>query len=281
MTEILWRVSASGAVFLLVALGEIVSPRRVLTHGRLRRWPVNLGLVGVNNLVVWLLVPLGAAALAERTREAGLGLLVQTGWPLWLQWVAAVVALDFLLWLQHLISHAVPLFWRVHMVHHADMDIDLTTGLRFHPIEIVLSAFFKLSSVFVLGPPAGAVILFEILLNGGSTFNHGNLKLPRKLDKALRAVLVTPDMHRLHHSVLIRETNSNFGFFLSWWDRVFGTYRSMSRNPQDRMAIGLSHIRDDSPRHLLKVLLMPFNRSWGSYSLDAIGRMPPRTEDPE
>lgn len=248
-------------VFALVALWELLAPRRALTVSKPRRWASNLGLVVLNTVVLRLLFPLAAVGMAAFSAANGWGLLNHFQVPLWLAVPLAVMAMDLVIWLQHVMVHAVPLLWRLHRVHHADPDYDLTTGARFHPVEIVLSMLIKVATIAVLGPSVLAVLIFEVLLNAAAMFNHGNIRLPAGVDRVLRWVIVTPDMHRVHHSVEQDETNSNFGFNLPWWDRLFGTYRKQPRAGQLGMTIGLHGHTD--PREVARLdgmLLMPFRR---------------------
>lgn len=208
-----------------MALWEILSPRRKLTVTKSPRWMSNLGLVALNTIAMRLLVPITAVAAAMFAESRGWGLFYLVDWPFWLELVLAILVFDLAIYLQHVMFHAVPVLWRLHMVHHADLDFDVSTGLRFHTLEIALSALIKLAVVVVLGPPALGVILFEVLLNATSMFNHSNIAIPLWLDRILRWFVVTPDMHRVHHSVIRHETNSNFGFNLPWWDFLLGTYR--------------------------------------------------------
>ncbi|MDD2845053.1 MAG: sterol desaturase family protein [Rhodoferax sp.] len=248
-------------VFALVALWELLAPRRALTVSKPRRWTSNLGLVVLNTVLLRLLFPLAAVGMAAFSAANGWGLLNHFQVPLWLAVPLAVMAMDLVIWLQHVMVHAVPLLWRLHRVHHADPDYDLTTGARFHPVEIVLSMLIKVATIAVLGPSVLAVLIFEVLLNAAAMFNHGNIRLPAGVDRVLRWVIVTPDMHRVHHSVEQDETNSNFGFNLPWWDRLFGTYREQPRAGQLGMTIGLHGHTD--PREVARLdgmLLMPFRR---------------------
>ncbi len=238
------RLAAFLTVFLGVALAEWRCPRRALSIPRARRWLNNLGLVVLDGLVLRLLFPAAAAGAAAFAAGHGWGLMNHFGTPLALALPLTIVAMDLVIYLQHVLFHAVPALWRLHRVHHADLDYDLTTGARFHPIEIVLSMLVKFATIFVLGPPVVAVIGFEIVLNATAMFNHGNLRLPAAFDRRLRWILVTPDMHRVHHSVEIDETNSNFGFNLPWWDRLFGTYRDQPRRGHEGMTIGIETCRD-------------------------------------
>lgn len=257
-----------------VALWEIISPRRQLSDSKSRRWFNNLGIIFLDNLVLRLLLPGMVIAVAVATEQSNWGLLNYFHLPTFMAIIIGVLALDLIIYLQHLMFHAVPLFWRLHMVHHTDLDIDVSTGLRFHPLEILVSVGIKLAAVAALGPPVMAVLIFEVLLNGTSLFNHGNIRMTEKMDRFLRRFLVTPDMHRVHHSVIIRETNSNFGFNLSWWDRLFGTYRPQPAAGHEKMTIGLSTYRNGDELTLPMLLKLPFSGNPGRYSLDYIGREP-------
>ncbi|WP_305724289.1 sterol desaturase family protein, partial [Hydrogenophaga sp.] len=219
-------------VFALVALWELAAPRRDLKLSRKQRWTANLGVVLLNTVIVRVAFPAAAVGMAALSVDKGWGLLNNFDVPFWLAVPLAVVAMDFVIWLQHVMVHAVPALWRLHRVHHADLDYDLTTGARFHPIEIVLSMGIKFATIALLGAPVLAVVVFEVLLSACAMFNHGNIRLPERVDRVLRWFLVTPDMHRVHHSVEDDESNSNFGFNLTWWDRLFGTYREQPRAGQ-------------------------------------------------
>ncbi len=245
-------------IFVAVAFWEFLAPRRVLTTSKKMRWIGNLGITFLNPLVLHLLFPILAVGMALKAHGSGWGLLNIFEPPYWVAVVIGVAMLDFIIYLQHAMFHAIPLLWRLHMVHHADLDYDVTTGLRFHPIEIVLSMTIKLSAVALLGPPVMAVLVFEVLLNATAMFNHGNICLPLKLDRVLRLIIVTPDMHRVHHSVIIRETNSNFGFNLPWWDRLFGTYQDQPARGHTNMTIGLAQFRDSKKLSLPWLLVLPF-----------------------
>jgi sterol desaturase/sphingolipid hydroxylase (fatty acid hydroxylase superfamily) len=258
LSESVVRLGAFAGVLLLLALGEWIAPRRRLTVGRPLRWASNLGLVALNTLAVRFLLPLGAVGVALIAEERGWGLFNNWGVPGWLALVASVLALDLVTYLQHVLFHAVPLLWRLHLVHHADLDFDVTTGVRFHTAEILLSMGIKAGATVLLGAPALAVLSFEVLLNATSIFNHANLRLPFWLDRVLRLVVVTPDMHRVHHSVVTRETNSNFGFNLPWWDFLFATYRAQPAAGHERMAIGLEQFRDERVDRLHWMLALPF-----------------------
>lgn len=256
-------------VFALVALLELASPRRVLLLARRQRWTANLGIVLINTVVVRLVFPTAAVGMAVIGAERGWGLLNNFAMPFWLAVALAVVAMDFVIWLQHVMVHAVPAFWRLHRVHHADVDYDLTTGARFHPIEIILSMGIKFATITLLGAPVLAVVIFEVLLSACAMFNHGNFRLPAALDRVLRWLLVTPDMHRVHHSVEDDESNSNFGFNLSWWDHLFGTYREQPRAGQLGMTIGIhSHSDPREVARLPGMLSLPFKGQITDYAIN-------------
>src|SRR3990172_11760371 len=226
------RLSAFFGAFVLMAIWEAVAPRRARLLPRRVRWFHNLALVVLNSLILRLLFPLAAVGFAVLTAERGWGLLNAFEVPFWAAFALSVIALDYAIYLQHVMFHPLPLLWRLHRVHHADADIDVTTGARFHPIEILLSMLINFSAIAVLGAPAAAVLVFEVLLNGTAMFNHAHLRLPEAGGRFLRWMLVTPEMHRIHHSMEPVETNSNFGFNLPWWDRLCGTYRERARLPQ-------------------------------------------------
>jgi sterol desaturase/sphingolipid hydroxylase (fatty acid hydroxylase superfamily) len=256
-------------IFALMAIWEARAPRRTRTLTRLQRWTSNLGLVVLNTVVLRILFPAAAVGMAVFTSAQGWGLLNAIDIPGWLAVLLAVVVLDFVVWVQHVLFHAVPALWRLHRVHHADLDYDLTTGARFHPIEIVLSMLIKFAAIAALGPPVAAVILFEVILNGMAMFNHANARLPLGVDRVLRWFVVTPDMHRVHHSIEDDETNSNFGFNLSWWDRLLGTYRDQPRAGHERMTIGIRDHRD--PRRVDRLdgmLVLPFIGQVTDYAIN-------------
>lgn len=232
-------------IFALMALWEMLAPRRRLLRSKGVRWGNNIGLVVFNTVILRLLFPTAAVGMALFAQEQGLGVFNYVEVPPWLAVVASVITLDFFIWLQHVMVHAVPLLWRLHRVHHADLDYDVTTGARFHPLEIILSMLIKFAVILLLGPPLVAVVMFEILLNATSMFNHGNVRIPVGIDRVLRWLVVTPDMHRVHHSTEDDETNSNFGFNLPWWDRMFGTYRAQPRAGHEGMTIGIRSFRED------------------------------------
>jgi sterol desaturase/sphingolipid hydroxylase (fatty acid hydroxylase superfamily) len=261
------RLSAFITVFTAMALGEAVAPRRSRSYSRLRRWPSNLAIVALNTAFVRILLPATAVSLALAGERRGWGLLNNLPVPAWMAVVASVVLLDVAIYLQHVMFHAVPALWRVHRMHHADLDFDVTTGARFHPIEIVLSMLIKFGVVVALGAPALGVLVFEVLLNATSMFNHGNVRLPVELDRRLRRLLVTPDMHRVHHSIVVNETNSNFGFNLPWWDRLLGTYRDQPAAGHQGMTIGIEQFRAARELWLDRMLLQPFRGPAGAYAI--------------
>jgi sterol desaturase/sphingolipid hydroxylase (fatty acid hydroxylase superfamily) len=270
-SESVVRIGCFGGILAAMALWELLAPRRRLTMGRPIRWASNLGLVAVDTVAVRLLIPLGAVGVAMQAQARGWGLFHNMDLPEWLAVVLAVVALDGVIYFQHLLFHAVPVLWRLHMVHHADLDFDVTTGVRFHPLEILLSLGIKATAVVLLGAPALAVLLFEVILNATSLFGHGNVRLPAWLDRLLRLVVVTPEMHRVHHSVRARETNSNFGFNLPWWDYLFGTYRAQPADGHEGMTIGLEQFRDERVERLHWMLLLPLVGGTGDYALNRGG----------
>jgi sterol desaturase/sphingolipid hydroxylase (fatty acid hydroxylase superfamily) len=267
-TEIATRLGFFFGIFVLVAVCEILAPRRPLTTSKASRWFANLVIIGLNPLSVRLVFPVLPVAMALLATERQWGLLNNFDLPYWLKMAGGVIALDLSIYLQHVLHHAVPALWRLHMVHHADLDYDLTTGLRFHPMEIVVSMVIKLATVTALGPPALAVLIFEVALNATSMFNHSNIHIPVGFDRLLRLFVVTPDMHRVHHSVIIRETNSNYGFNLPWWDRLLGTYKAQPDKGHEGMTIGLSQFRDPKRLSLPWLLILPFVRDCGGVPIN-------------
>lgn len=251
------RLGAFAGIFAAMALWEAVAPARPLANARRLRWTNNLGLVALNTLLVRLAFPTAAVGVALAAEARGWGLLNVLDAPAWLAVPLTVGVMDFAIWGQHVVFHRVPLLWRLHRMHHADLDYDVTTGARFHPVEILLSMLLKLALVVALGAPAVAVLIFEVLLNATAMFNHGNVRLPARIDAVLRRLVVTPDMHRVHHSVVARETHSNFGFNLPWWDRLFGTYRAQPEAGHDGMTIGLPQFRDPRDLWLDRLLVQP------------------------
>jgi sterol desaturase/sphingolipid hydroxylase (fatty acid hydroxylase superfamily) len=272
--EVVIRLGFFFGIFALMAIWEVLAPRRSLTTSKTVRWFSNLGITFLNPVVVRLVSPIMPVSMALLAQKSGWGLLNNFVLPYWLEVVVAVIVLDLVIYLQHVMFHTVPVLWRLHMMHHADLDFDVTTGLRFHPIEMILSMGIKLSVVVLIGPPAVAVLIFEVLLNATSMFNHGNIRLPSSVDRVLRFFVVTPDMHRVHHSVVIRETNSNFGFNLPWWDRLLGTYRDQPASGHEGMTIGLSQFRDAKRLTLPWMLALPFIGKPGEYAINRRGREP-------
>jgi sterol desaturase/sphingolipid hydroxylase (fatty acid hydroxylase superfamily) len=263
------RLSIFGGVLVAMIVWELLAPRRTLTTSRPLRWLSNLGLVFLNSLMLRLVAPLGLVGVALLAESRGWGLFRYLALPGWLSVVASVVLFDLAIYLQHVMLHAIPLLWRLHLVHHADLDFDVTTGLRFHTLEILLSFGIKAAVILLLGPLAVAVVAFEVLLNATSMFNHGNVRMPAWLDRLLRWFVVTPEMHRVHHSVIVQETNSNFGFNLPWWDFLLGTYRAQPAEGHTGMTIGLSLLRDERRSGRLHwMLLLPFISPSGDYPIN-------------
>lgn len=262
--EGLIRLSVFGGVLVFMMILETVFPRKTRTQNRFLHIATNLGIVVLYTVlmrVIFIFISVGAAVgVAVLATKNGWGLLNIVDLPIWLHILISVILLDLAVYWQHVASHKIPMIWAFHKMHHADRDIDATTGIRFHPIEIVLSMAYKMLIVLLLGPQIVGVILFEVILNGSAMFNHANFRLPLWLDKVLRLLFVTPDMHRVHHSIIARETNSNYGFNLSIWDRVFGSYIDQPKEGHDNMTIGLPEYQTDKPSHLLWCLILPFKK---------------------
>ena len=261
------RLGVFVVVFTAMALWEAAAPRRTRSHSRFQRWPSNLAIVALNTALLRLLLPVTSVSLALVGESRGWGILGSLSAPRHAKIVASLILLDLAIYLQHVMFHAVPALWRVHRMHHADLGFDVTTGARFHPIEIVLSTLIKFGVVVALGTPAISVLVFEVLLNATSMFNHGNVRIPVGLDGYLRWLVVTPDMHRVHHSIVVGETNSNFGFNLPWWDRLFGTYRAQPTAGHQGMTIGIEQFREPRELGLDRMLLQPFRGDAGRYPL--------------
>jgi sterol desaturase/sphingolipid hydroxylase (fatty acid hydroxylase superfamily) len=262
-SEALLRLSIFVGVFAALAGAEAVWPRRVRAYGRVGRWITNVGLSVLNTLLLRLsffLVPALTVIAAVVVEQHGYGLLPALGLPFWAGAIIGFLVLDLAVYAQHVAVHYIPPLWRLHRVHHADPDFDVSTGIRFHPLEILISQAWKIAVVVAVGAPAAAVLAFEIVLNATSMFSHANLRLPPTLDGLLRRAIVTPEMHRIHHSTIERETNSNFGFNLSIWDRLFGTYRAAAERDQATMPIGLASYRDAAPTRIWWLMLFPFAR---------------------
>ena len=263
------RLGAFVGVFVAMALWEAAAPRRQRTYSRLMRWPSNLAIVVLNTALVRVLLPATAVSLALLGAQRGWGLMNNLMLPAWGKVAASVLLLDLAIYLQHVMFHAVPALWRLHRMHHADLDFDVTTGARFHPIEIVLSMLIKFGVVVALGAPAVGVLIFEVLLNATSMFNHGNVRIPAGIDRRLRWLTVTPDMHRVHHSIVASETNSNFGFNLPWWDHLLGTYRDQPAAGHAGMTIGIEQFRTARELWLDRMLLQPLRGPVGAYPISS------------
>ena len=256
-------------MLLLIGGWELIAPKRALTVSKSVRWINNLGLVFFNSFIIRLVFPMAAVGVATVANQQGWGLFNYIEAPFWLAAIASVIIMDFVIYIQHVMVHAIPVLWRLHRVHHADLDYDVTTGSRFHTLEIILSMLIKFATILLLGPPIVAVIIFEVILNVTAMFNHGNISLPKTIDKYLRLFLVTPDMHRVHHSVEDDEANSNFGFSLPWWDRLFGTYRDQPRAGHEGMTIGIHKFRDPKQVSWLPgMLALPFIGKMSGYVIN-------------
>ncbi|SME97125.1 Sterol desaturase/sphingolipid hydroxylase, fatty acid hydroxylase superfamily [Tistlia consotensis] len=274
MTELLlanepWiRLGAFLGVLAVMMAWELAAPRRRRAIPRLLRWSGNLGVVLLDTLLLRLVFPVAAVGLAALAGQRGWGLLNAVEVPAWLAFGLSLLALDLAIYLQHVLFHAVPALWRLHRMHHADLEFDVTTGLRFHPLEILLSMGIKLAVVAALGPPAAAVLVFEVLLNATAMFNHSNVRLPLALDRVLRLLVVTPDMHRVHHSIHPSETNSNFGFNLPWWDRLLGTYQAQPREGHEAMTLGIEQFRTPGDLRLDRMLVQPLRGPASGYPIN-------------
>jgi sterol desaturase/sphingolipid hydroxylase (fatty acid hydroxylase superfamily) len=266
--EPLIRMAFFLGVLAAMAIWEVAAPRRRREVPRLIRWSNNLGIVVIDTLLVRLTFPVVAVGLAVMAEARGWGLFNILDVPFWLAFFLSVLALDLAIYLQHVMFHAVPALWRLHRMHHADLEFDVSTGLRFHPVEILLSMGIKLAVVAALGPPAIAVLVFEVLLNATSMFNHSNIRMPAGIDHILRLFVVTPDMHRVHHSIHRPETNSNFGFNLPWWDRLLGTYRPQPREGHETMTIGIEQFRTHRDLWLDRMLIQPLRGPASGYPIN-------------
>lgn len=267
MSETAWRLSIFLGVLLIMVLWEVASPKRKPRYRRKQRWPANLAIVAVDTVLLRIIAPVGLTGVALVASENGWGLFYYlskagTEIPFWLVMVVSIVVLDIVIYWQHRLFHRIPLLWRMHRVHHADPDFDVTTGLRFHPAEIVLSFFIKAAAILALGAPALAVIVFEIILNACSLFNHGNVALPKPMEKLVGKVLITQELHRIHHSTEKEETNSNYGFSVSWWDHLFRSFTAKPKAGSDNVDIGLQEYRDAKlTTKLWGLLKIPFTRN--------------------
>jgi sterol desaturase/sphingolipid hydroxylase (fatty acid hydroxylase superfamily) len=260
------RFIAFLSIISLVILWEFIQPKRKLSQNKAKRWFNNISLVAMDSLIVRLLLPLGAVGVASWAEQNQIGLLQLLHWNETIGIILAMVLLDMIIYWQHRFFHKIPVLWRLHQVHHADRDIDVSTGLRFHPIEILISMLIKFAAILLLGAPVIAVVLFEVILNGMAMFNHGNLKLPKTLDSLLRIMIVTPDMHRVHHSILKHETNSNYGFNISLWDRFFDSYHAQPDLGHHNMVIGLEQYQNEPTHSILWMLRLPFISNGGEYA---------------
>jgi len=258
MNDALIRLSIFLGALVLFSVLEFLFPKKHRTLSRTKRWLTHLGLTIIDTVAVRLLGPIVALSAAGWAGSRGIGLFNSVDWPFWLEVLAAFIVLDFAIYLQHIATHKIPILWRLHKVHHSDRDLDASSALRFHPIEIMLSMIYKCALVLLIGPAVLAVLVFEICLNASAIFNHANLALPLWLDKYLRIIIVTPDMHRVHHSIIPKETDSNFGFNFSVWDRLFRTYQAQPKAGHDNMIIGLSEHQSDAPGNLIWSLKLPF-----------------------
>ena len=267
-TEPQLRLIVFLGVLVAMALWEVAAPRRRQEIPRVIRWTNNLGLVIIDTIVLRLSFPILAVGLALIAQDRGWGLFNIIEAPAWVAVLGSIVVLDLVIYLQHVIFHAVPALWRLHRMHHADLEFDVTTGLRFHPVEILLSMGIKLAVVMALGPPAVAVLIFEVLLNATAMFNHSNIRLPMLVDRFLRLIVVTPDMHRVHHSVIPEETNSNFGFNLPWWDRLLGNYKAQPKAGHEEMLIGIEQFRTTRDLWLDRMLVQPVKGPASGYPIN-------------
>lgn len=262
------RLSAFFGIFIIMAVLELIAPRRPLSVSKKLRWFSNLGIVVLNTALARVILPMAPVAFAFLAAERGWGVFNLLNWNGWVELALTVILMDFAIWLQHVMVHAIPMLWRLHRMHHADLDYDVTTGARFHPVEIILSLGIKFCVIALSGASPVAVLVFEVLLNATAMFNHSNVKLPLGLDAILRLFVVTPDMHRVHHSAIPRECNSNFGFNLPWWDRLFGTYIAQPKDGHDGMTIGLDMFRDEKDERLDQMLIQPFRDAKGEYAIN-------------
>ena len=263
------RMGSFFGVLILMAVWEVLAPRRASTVSKIVRWGNNLGLVVFNSVLLRLVFPTAAVGVTIFASEHSWGLLNYVQLPSVAAVAISIVVMDFVIYVQHILMHTIPALWRLHRVHHADLDYDFTTGVRFHPLEIIVSMLIKFSAILILGPPVIAVLMFEVILNAMSMFNHGNVKLPAFLDRNLRLLIVTPDMHRIHHSVEEDESNQNFGFNLSFWDRFFGTYRKQPRAGHEEMVVGIQNYRGlRDVTSIQGLLLLPFRNKPDELTVD-------------
>lgn len=267
-TEPQLRLIVFLGVLVAMAIWELAAPRRRQEIPRVIRWTNNLGLVVIDTIVLRLSFPVLAVGLAVLAQDRGWGLFNVIEMPGWVAVLVSIIVLDLVIYLQHVMFHAVPALWRLHRMHHADLEFDVTTGLRFHPVEILLSMGIKLAVVMALGPPAVAVLIFEVLLNATAMFNHSNVRMPQIADRVLRLIVVTPDMHRVHHSIRPEETNSNFGFNFPWWDRLLGTYKTQPKAGHEAMSIGIEQFRTTRDLWLDRMLIQPVKGPASGYPIN-------------
>lgn len=253
-----YGLALSMLLFALLVMLETLFPRKTRSMPRGKRWLTNVTIVIVDSVALRLMGPIAAIAAASYAAQNDIGLFNWTSLPGWLEFMLALIVLDLAIYAQHVITHKIPLLWALHKVHHADRDIDVTTAVRFHPVEIILSMLYKCVLVFLIGPSVFAVFTFALLLNLFAMFNHANLRLPLSVDRILRLFVVTPDMHRVHHSTVKKETDSNFGFSIALWDRLFGTYAAQPAAGHDNVVIGLDEYQSDHPSELWWSLALPF-----------------------
>lgn len=262
------RLGAFLGIFALLTIWEISTPKRALLELRRFRWFSNIGLIVISSILVRFILPTAAVGVALHVEQDNLGFLNHYDLPFLLQFVLAFVLMDLAIYFQHVMFHALPLFWRFHRVHHSDLDCDITTGLRFHPFEIAISIIFKFIVIISIGAPVLAVVIFEIILNAASMFTHSNIKIPASFEYIVRWFIVTPDMHRIHHSVKENESNSNFGFFISIWDRILGTYTNDPESGHINMKIGLKNFREPKWQNLRWLIYLPFVTNVNDYSIN-------------
>ena len=246
------------SVFAVMAIWELIAPYRRLRYTRLQRWPHQLTLIVINSIVLKLLFPVAAIGSALWAASEGFGIMNMASLEYWVAIPLSIALLDLAVYGQHLVAHRWNWFWRIHRTHHIDTDYDLTTGLRFHPLEMVISMLYKMLFIVLLGAPTYGVLIFEIILSGSALFNHSNIGLPKKIEPLIRGLIVTPEMHRIHHSTLPNEHNSNYGFFLSCWDRLFQSYTDLASNDDRTMPIGLKIMREPKHKRIDQILMIPF-----------------------
>lgn len=262
------RLISFFGLFALLTLWEISSPKRELLQLRQFRWFSNIGLIVISSVLVRFIVPTAAVGVAFHVEENNLGFLNYYDLPFVIHFLLAFILMDLSIYFQHVMFHSLPLFWRFHRVHHSDLDCDVTTGLRFHPFEMLISIIFKFLVILSIGAPVITVVIFEIILNAASMFTHSNIKMPHTIERIFRWFFVTPDMHRIHHSIHENETNSNFGFFISWWDRLFDTYISQPKDGHEKMELGLSFFREPKWQNLRWLIYLPFVAKIKGYAIN-------------